>query len=233
MNAILSYKKKLPQIIWSTLIIFFSFLMFQITKPYSSWEWDIDFLQTKSFIIHLNYYRYSFYAHIFSSLIVLFSGAFLFSNYILKNWSVIHRCFGKLYVVLVLFISAPSGLVMAFHANGGWVAKSSFLILTPLWWWFTYKGYQTVRQKNFKAHRVWMMRSYALTLSAISLRLLQFIFGQFFYMEADEQYILVSWTSWVFNLLIVEALIGITSTKLKWESKFPFDRNKQSASQQT
>lgn len=196
-------KKYLPHI-FSVVILIFSFIMVTIIFPYTSWHWDVDFLLTKQHIIHLDYYRFSFYAHIFSSLIILLSGAFLFSNFILNNYPALHRCMGKLYVGLVLFVSAPSGMMMAFHANGGWIAQTSFLILTPLWWWFTFKGYATARQKKFKAHRIWMVRSYALTFSAVSLRLAQMLLGYFFMIDPVVQYILVSWGSWIGNLLVAE-----------------------------
>ncbi|MEM6965245.1 MAG: DUF2306 domain-containing protein [Bacteroidota bacterium] len=191
-------------IIWSGLILFFTYQMFLIIFPYTSWEWDVDFLITKQHIIHLYFYRLSFYSHIFTSLIVLLSGAFLFSNYILRKHQVVHRWAGRIYVSLLLGIAAPSGFVMGFYANGGFLAKFSFMILTPLWWWFTWKGFQTALRKDFRAHRIWMLRSYALTLSAISLRIYQMVLGAYFYMDPVVQYTLVSWVSWVGNLLVVE-----------------------------
>lgn len=200
-------KFNFPAILWTIFILFFSFMMGRIIWPYTSWQWDVDFLLTKTLLIHLDHYRLAFYLHIFSSLIVLLSGAFLFSNYILKNWTIFHRWIGKIYVALLMLISAPTGLIMAFYANGGWPAKGSFLLLTPIWWWCTWKGYQTARAKKFKAHRIWMMRSYALTLSAISLRVYQLLLGNFFYLDPAFQYALVSWISWLGNLFFVEMWI--------------------------
>ena len=132
------------------------------------------------------------------------SGAFLFSSFILRTWPQVHRLFGKLYVGLVLLISTPSGLVMAYYANGGWMAQTSFVILSLLWWWFTYQGYCTARKLDFLAHKKWMRRSYALTLSAITLRLFQMLLGYLIYIDPVTQYIFVSWASWVFNLFLVE-----------------------------
>ena len=189
---------------WSGIICFFSYQMFQIIWPYTSWERDVDFLLTKQAIIHLDFYRWAFYAHIFSSLIVLFAGGFLFSNVILRKYPKLHRALGKCYVGLLLFVSAPSGMVMAFYANGGWMAQLSFVVLTPLWWWVTFKGYQTARSRDFKAHKKWMMRSYALSLSAISLRVYQIVLGHFFYLDPVMQYVLVSWGSWIGNLIVIE-----------------------------
>ena len=197
-------KKNITSLLWTALIAFFSFQMLMIVLPYTSWEWDVDFLITKQHIIHLDYYRIAFYSHVFSSVIVLLSGAILFSGFVLLKMPKLHRFVGKTYVFLLLLISAPSGMVMAFYANGGWMAQLSFLILTPLWWWFTYQGYRTARQQKFKAHKKWMVRSYALTFSAITLRVAQMILGSFFYLDTEVQYILVSWGSWILNLAVVE-----------------------------
>ena len=208
------FKQNMTQFLWSLAILFFTFIMAKIIFPYTSFHWDVDFLLTKQHIIHLGYYRAAFYAHIFSSLIVLLVGAILFSNFILKKYPKLHRWTGKLYVALLLLVSAPSGLVMGFYANGGWLAQLSFFILTPLWWWFTYKGFLTARQQDFKAHKKWMLRSYALTLSAISLRVYQMLLGSFFAVDPAAQYILVSWMSWVGNLIIIECWVRYKSGQL-------------------
>ena len=181
--------------------------MIDITLPYTTWEWDVDFLQSKFDIIHLFYYRAAFYTHIFTSTIVLFSGLFLFSKWVLKNLPRLHRFFGKLYVGLVLLLSAPSGLIMALHANGGTLAKIAFVLLTFLWWWFTYLGYITARRKDFNAHKNWMARSYALTFSAITLRFSQMLLGMYFLLDPVFQYVLISWTSWIINLAVAELII--------------------------
>ena len=193
--------------IFSGIVLFFTYLMARIIFPYFSWKWDVDFLMTKQFIIHLDHYRLAFYTHIFSSILVLFSGSILFSSYILKSFPRLHRNFGKLYVGILLFLCAPSGMVMAFYANGGIWVKVSFIILTPLWWYFTFKGYTTIRKRKIIAHKRWMIRSYALTLSAISLRAYQFILGHFTLIDVELQYLVISWVSWVGNLILAELII--------------------------
>ena len=213
-------QKKISSLVWMFVICFFAYQMFQIVTPYTSWEWDVDFLITKQRIIHLDYYRIAFYSHIFTSGFILLCGAFLFSNFILKRYSKLHRWLGKTYVFLLLCIAAPSGMIMAFHANGSWFTQLSFFILTPLWWWFTWKGFQTVLQKRFQAHRIWMMRSYALTLSATSLRIYQLILGSHFLIDPVIQYTLVSWGSWVGNLMFIEWIIFSKKNSVK--KKFNF-----------
>lgn len=181
-----------------------SALMARIIYPYFSWELDIDFLQTKQQVIHLWYYRAAFYLHIFSSLPVLLFGAFLFSKRIQQRFSKLHRILGKAYVGLVLVLSAPAGMVLAFYANGGWLVQLSFLLATPLWWYFTWRGLKTAMTKNFVAHRRWMIRSYALAFSAITLRASQLILNEFGGMSPEHQYLFVAWESWMLNLLLVE-----------------------------
>ncbi|MEM9549445.1 MAG: DUF2306 domain-containing protein [Bacteroidota bacterium] len=199
-----------------------TFLMARIIVPYLSWRWDVDFLITKQMIIHLDHYRFSFYAHIFSSGFVLFFGAFLFSPYVLRKCARLHRTLGKLYVGFILLLSAPSGLVMAFYANGGFWVQLSFIILAPLWWSSTYLGLSAIRRGDIRKHKKWMIRSYALTLSAISLRAYQTVLGQVEIIEPEYQYLFISWASWIGNLLIVEffflvSKIGVLLNKLRLE----------------
>lgn len=199
--------RRIATMLWPLAILLFSYQFILIIAPYTSWKLDIDFLLTKQHIIHLDYYRAAFYAHIFSSIFVIGSGAFLFSKHILQKLPKLHLISGRVYVGLLLLVSAPSGLVMAFHANGGWAAQASFVVLAPLWWWFTWQGFVTVRRRQFAQHKNWMTRSYALTLSAVSLRVYQMLLGNFPELDPVTQYVLVSWLAWIGNLAVAEVLI--------------------------
>ncbi len=193
--------------LFALFILFATYLMLQITLPYTSGQLDIDFLLTKQHIIHLKHYRFAFYWHIFSSLFVLLAGAVQFSRQFLQAWPNLHRWIGRGYVFIILCISGPSAMVMSFYGNGGWNARISFILLTSLWWWFTWMAYQSARKGNIATHGAFMLRSYALTLSAITLRIYQFLLGSYFLLEPVFQYRLVAWSSWLINLLLAEVLI--------------------------
>jgi len=195
-------------------------LLAQIIYPYLSWELDIDFLQTKQHVIHHWYYQMAFYIHIFSSLPVLFFGAFLFSERIQKQYSKFHRIIGKGYVGLVLLLSAPSGMILAVHANGGWPVQLSFLLATPLWWYFTWQGLQTAMKKNFLAHRKWMLRSYAMAFSAVTLRASQLFLNYANWVTPEYQYLVVAWESWILNLLLVEVYLFWNTRRQQEQSSF-------------
>ncbi len=198
---------KIGSIAFVGILLVFSWLMLKLTLPYFTFEYDVSFLLTKQSILHVVSWRWAFYIHISTSLIVLFTGIFQFVNYLLVHYPRLHRILGKIYIITVLFFSAPSGLMMSFYANGGLWAKVSFVIVSLLWWIFSFVAYQKIKRRKVKQHIDFMIRSYALTLSAISLRLYVILIPQIIHLHSYEMYTLVAWLSWVPNLLMAELII--------------------------
>lgn len=188
----------------------FWILMLRIVLPYTSGKTDIDFLQSKQHVIHLMHYRWSFYMHIFSSLYILGAGLTQFSEFILKRSPSLHRWIGKGYVVLILLISAPAGFVMAYYSNGSMLTHISFMLLSALWFFTTWKSYDAIKnQKDINKHRIWMIRSYALTLSAITLRIMQFSISTYAdFLTPEEAYNLIAYPSWLMNVILAEIYIS-------------------------
>jgi hypothetical protein len=181
--------------------------MLSLMSSYFSMRYDVDFLLTKQSIIHIKHWRYAFYIHIFLSIFSLIAGFTQFSSFVLRKWKKLHRAMGYIYIVDVIFLAGPSGLIMGFYANGTVWAKVSFVLLSFLWIVFTGIAFIKVKEKNFISHRKWMTRSYALTLSAISLRLFAMVIPKFIHMNAFDEYTLLAWLSWTLNLLIAEIII--------------------------
>jgi hypothetical protein len=112
------------------------------------------------------------------------------------------------YILTVLFITAPTGLLMGIHANGGLGAKASFVLLSTVWFITTLLALITAKKKRFIDHGEWMLYSYALTLSAITFRLLALGFDLFdIRVRPQEVYVTIAWLSWVPNILIAHLLI--------------------------
>jgi uncharacterized membrane protein len=199
-------KKTSVQIAALVALTFFWFLMLRIVLPYSSGRTDIDFLLTKQPYLHLEHYMGAFYLHIFSSLWLLASGLTQFSANILKNKANLHRWVGRIYVVIILFISGPAAIVMSYYANGGPFSRLSFLTLSIFWWYATLRSYLAIRGGNIRAHGDWMIRSYALTLSAVTLRIMQFGFT-FTDIHPFVSYQIIAWPSWLLNWAIAEWMI--------------------------
>jgi hypothetical protein len=194
--------------LFATGILYAAWLLAMISLPHTSLGRYVGFLITKQLVYDIRHWRISFYTHVFTSTFVLIAGLLQCSDWVLKNYPGLHRKAGMVYVMIVLFFSGPSGLMMSFYANGGLPARISFVLLSCLWLLTTALGWRYARQGRWQAHGEMMLRSYALTLSAITLRFYTLLLGLMHIPSHPEAaYILVSWLSWTINLLIVEMLI--------------------------
>ncbi|MGZ3902922.1 MAG: DUF2306 domain-containing protein [Bacteroidia bacterium] len=187
--------------------------MLSLTIPYLSFKLNVDFLLTKQNIIHIKLWRFAFYAHILTSVFVLLAGAFQFWDYFLRQCKKLHRFIGKMYVFIILLVSGPAALVMSFYANGNLISRISFVLLSLLWMLFTALAFYFALKGNFVRHRKFMIRSYALTLSAITLRLYALILPNFVHLNAKDEYALIAWISWTINLIVAEISIYATRKK--------------------
>ncbi len=184
-----------------------TFLMLLIITEHFTLKPDTGFLAVKQEYIHIKVWRTAFYIHVFSSILTLLAGFTQFSTYILKEHKRLHRLMGRIYVVAVLFVNFPSGMILAFYANGHLPSKIAFIILDSLWFWFTLKAFIEIRKGNIKAHKRFMIRSYALTFSAITLRTWKLILSTLFVIDPTTLYMIDAWMGFVPNLLLAEWLI--------------------------
>ena len=184
-------------------IAYASYLLILLSLPFTSFERDIDFLETKQLIYHIKPWRYSFYIHVFSSPLVIIAGLLQFNRWIIKHKPKIHKAAGYIYVIVVLFISGPAAFIMSLYANGGRLAQTSVL-----WILFTYLSYIRIRKGKTESHVKWNLRSYSLTLAAVSLRFFAYLFDVFnVHLGPKETYILLAFISWIPNLMLAELLI--------------------------
>lgn len=108
-------------------------------------------------------------------------------------------------------MSGCAGLYVAFFATGGIISVTGFGTLALLWLFTDIKAYTSIRRLNIAEHEKWMVRNYALTFAAVSLRiylplLMAFVFNGNFI----PAYHTVAWLSWVPNLIIAEIIINQT-----------------------
>lgn len=144
-----------------------------------------------------------FYLHIMLGGLALLTGWSQFLKRFRNHNLGFHRLLGKIYIIAVL-ISGLSGLYIAVYAEGGLIAKTGFAGLALSWLFTTTKAYLTVKKGDISSHQKWMIRSYALTFAAVTLRiwlpLFQFAMGMDFFIA----YMIIAWLCWVPNLLWAE-----------------------------
>jgi hypothetical protein len=201
-----SYLKSnvLKKVVALVLLAYFFWLMLQIVLQYIPYHTDVGFLRIKQQYLGIDIWRWAFFIHVYSSLFTLIAGFTQFSNRLLKSAPRTHRSLGYVYVIFVLALSGPSGLIISFYANGGWISAAGFLVLSTLWMYFTTIALIKVKQKRFVEHRQFMMRSYALTLSAITLRVWKFVITNLFDLPPMDVYAMVAWLGFGVNLIVAE-----------------------------
>ncbi|PWL23942.1 MAG: hypothetical protein DCO96_15310 [Fluviicola sp. XM-24bin1] len=189
-------------------IAYASYLLILLSVPYIDGESHTDFLASKQLIYHIKVWRYSFYIHVFTSPLVIVAGLLQFNRWVLGNWPKVHKTAGYVYTIVVLFISGPSAFVMALMANGSYPAQISFTTIALLWIFFTYMGYHHIRRGNVRAHLIWNLLSYSLTLSAVTQRLYVYLLKAYGPQIGQvEAYVIISYLSWIPNLLFAYGLI--------------------------
>ncbi|MBL7747128.1 MAG: DUF2306 domain-containing protein [Chitinophagaceae bacterium] len=181
--------------------------MAKITLEYIPYNTDVGFLRIKQQYIDIDHWRIAFFIHVYASLWVLFAGFTQFSKKLQRNNPSLHRTLGYVYVLDVLLITGPAGLIMGFYANGGTLSRIAFVLLAVLWIFFTAMALVKAKQKNFIAHRNYMIRSYALTISALTLRAWKYAITNTMTVPPMDVYRVVAWAGWVINLLAAEIII--------------------------
>lgn len=188
-------------------LAFFTFLMARITVAYLPYNTDVGFLRIKQDYIDIDHWRLAFFVHVYASMWVLLAGFTQFSSRIQDYYPRWHRAFGYVYVTDVLLITGPAGLLMGFYANGGLPSKISFVTLAIGWITFTAIALAKAKKGDFVSHRNFMIRSYALTLSAVTLRAWKWAITNSVELPPMDVYRAVAWLGWVPNIIIAELLI--------------------------
>lgn len=163
-------------------------------------------LREKGELIKSMLYLSGFYTHVIGGGIALIVGSFQFFPKLRNRRISLHRILGRIYVIACI-LSGIAGLGIAFFSTGGYITKVGFLLLAITWLYTTSQAYLTIKQKKVMAHKEWMIRSYTMTFAAVLLRLQLPLYLGFMGMEFLDAYRIVSWSSWLPSLLLIEWLI--------------------------
>jgi hypothetical protein len=87
------------------------------------------------------------------------------------------------------------------------IAVLGFSGLAVAWLFCTLKAYRSICQFEIEKHQQWMIRSYALTFAAVTLRLWIPLFQIFTPLDFISSYKIIAWLCWVPNLILVEWMV--------------------------
>ncbi|GAB4030952.1 DUF2306 domain-containing protein [Spirosoma jeollabukense] len=148
-------------------------------------------------------WRVAFWTHVGLGALALALGPFQLSAKWRQRNLNLHRQLGKLYVISIL-VASVCAFYASFFADTGWIASLGFALLAVAWFYTTLRAYQTIRQKQVDQHRAWMYRSYAVTLAAVTLRIILPVELALLGLPFSLAYPIVAWLCWVPNLIVVE-----------------------------
>jgi len=141
--------------------------------------------------------------HLIGGGIALITSTFVISNSIRARSISAHQTLGKLYALSIVF-AAVGGFALSLNTDSNMISGVALGLLSFFWFITTLMAYLTARKKQFELHRIWVYRSFALTISAVLFRLelgLLMALSQESYFDV---YATVSWLSWVPILVLTE-----------------------------
>ncbi len=163
-----------------------------------------------------------YYSHLLTAIAPLIIGPFQFWTWLRVKHVHIHRTFGKIYLI-GSFLGGLTALYLGvtIDLEG---SKVPLFLLSTTWLFMTIAAWITIRKRNIIGHRLFVIRSYALALVFVFLRLVGDIPQEklFFFIKSPEiRDTTLEWISWIIPLLIIEftfswlPLLKINKTKTK------------------
>jgi len=150
-------------------------------------------------------YPVSSYLHLAAAAVVMALGPLQLNGRLRRRFAALHRWAGRAYGVGVL-LAGPAGLALATISQGGMPAHLGFGILSVIWVLTTVEGVRRIRAGDLAGHQRWMIRSFALTFAAVTLRL-YIPLGVVLGLPVEPSYQVIAWLCWVPNLLVAEWVV--------------------------
>lgn len=92
-----------------------------------------------------------------------------------KRFPKAHRITGRVYLVSLMAASAAAAYAAAVTPSG-FPLQVGFYLLIVAWLYTAARAFIAIRRRQVQQHRIWMIRNYALTFAAVTLRLYMMIF---------------------------------------------------------
>lgn len=148
-----------------------------------------------------------YYAHLATAIAPLILGPFQFWTWLRVKHTDIHRTLGKIYLV-GSFLGGLTALYLGvtIDLEG---SKVPLFLLSTTWLFMTIAAWITIRNKNIIGHRLFVIRSYALAMVFVFLRLVGDIPQDklFFFIKSPEiRDATLEWISWIIPLLTIELI---------------------------
>ncbi|HTW58325.1 MAG TPA: DUF2306 domain-containing protein [Terriglobales bacterium] len=202
LEALLPRRSRLATSLWWVMLVFSLAIVAYATTYFVAVPDDGHFAR---FIVPLR-------LHIAGGMGALLVGPWQFSRWLRSRALNFHRWLGRFYLLEVLLGSA-AGLFMSVVSKEGMATHFGFGILALLWFFSGLQAYRLIRRGQIEAHRQWMIRNFALTFAAVTLRIYMPLMLGALHWSFHLTFITVSWLCWIPNALIAEWMIHRETTR--------------------
>jgi uncharacterized membrane protein len=158
-------------------------------------------------------HRVAILTHIFCSALAMLLGPWQFVPGLRARRPALHRWSGRLYLLAGVVPGGITGLYVSSFAFGGPINQLGFAVLAVLWLASGAQAYRTIRAGRVNAHRQWMLRNFALTFAAVTLRIYLGTFAALG-IPFETFYAWLGWLCWVPNVLLIEWYIRRQKTPI-------------------
>ncbi|MEV7774609.1 DUF2306 domain-containing protein [Kitasatospora sp. NPDC086791] len=138
--------------------------------------------------------------HISGAAVALAVGPWQFSDRLRRRSPRWHRRLGVTYLLGCL-VGGIGALLLAPVAYGGVAARLGFAWLGLAWLITGGIGLRMILQRRIDDHRRWMVRSFALTFAAVTLRLM-LVAVKVADLDFHTSYAVIAWLCWIPNLAV-------------------------------
>ncbi|GJD00766.1 Membrane protein [Colletotrichum higginsianum IMI 349063] len=155
--------------------------------------------------------------HILGGGFAMFCGPLQFLGGLRRHYPAAHRWIGRVYN-LGIAVGGANAFKMALAASCHPLGQIGFAVLAGIWLATCALGLLAVLQGDVEAHKHWMMRNYAATYAAVTLRVqmpLLMASGMLPYHAAA----VAGWTSWIPNLVAAEWWITRSPAEKRLKTK--------------
>jgi uncharacterized membrane protein len=163
--------------------------------------------------------------HIGCAGVAMIVGPFQFLKRLRAKQPTLHRWLGRIYVTACT-IGGIAGGSIALFSSAGPIAGWGFFMLAILWVPFTTLAWVSALRRDLVAHERWMIRSFALTFGAVTLRIylpigLAIMSAQGAHDPFTLPYTIIAWIAWVPNLMIAELWLRSRNRPRQMIAKVP------------
>jgi uncharacterized membrane protein len=159
-----------------------------------------------NYLIRPAWVQIAFYIHVVFGGLALLLSPIQLAGRVRARVPRVHRMVGRV-VLGSICIAGSAGLVLSTVDLAGAVGTAGFGTLAVLWITFALLGLRAIRRGDVATHRRWMLRTFAMTCAAVTLRLWLLLLVPVMGGDFRAAYLIVPFLCWVPNLAVAELIL--------------------------